>query len=251
MRIFKYVGLADYVTVCNGLLGFLAIMYIIDNNFRMAFILLLVVLILDGLDGWLARYLESSKQLGKYLDSISDTLSFSFAPAALIYTIFYDLRYTSFNYLPNTAVVFLCFIIVGFGMLRLAWFIEYGQKTEYFQGLPTPALALFVIIILQPGIQLWLDQFVTLLVILMVTVMTISDVKYPKLKDIYLAGIAGLVVVLMLIVIIFEFSGTTQYMVLSISFGLLLLYIAGGPYLVIEDEIARKIKSKKKTKNNQ
>ena len=216
----------------------------------MAFILLLVVLILDAVDGWLARYLKSSKQLGKYLDSISDTLSFSFAPATLIYTIFYDLRYTSFNYLPNTAVVFLCFIIVGFGMLRLAWFIEHGHKTQYFQGLPTPALALFVIIILQPEIQLWLNQFVTLLAILMIALMTISDVKYPKLKDLYFAVIAGTVVILMLIIIIFNLSEAVTYAALSISFGLILLYILGGPYLIIEDERAKVTKSQKKVKNN-
>ena len=62
--------------------------------------------------------------------------------------------------------------------------------------------------------------------------------------------IAGTVVILMLIIIIFNLSEAVTYAALSISFGLILLYILGGPYLIIEDERAKVTKSQKKVKNN-
>jgi CDP-diacylglycerol--serine O-phosphatidyltransferase len=233
MKIFRYLGPADYVTILNGLLGFLAIMYIIDNNFRIAFILILIIIVLDGFDGWLARYLKSKQILGKYLDSISDTVSFCFAPAVLIYTIFYDLNYTSFNYWPNALVVFVCFIIVGFGMVRLAWFVEYGQESKYFQGLPTPALALFVILLLQPFTQSNLNQTVTLIAILVITFLILADIKYPKFHDSFTAVFVGVIVLILIFALAFEPSSFLTNFIIILTLGLLMTYIILGP-LVIE-----------------
>jgi CDP-diacylglycerol--serine O-phosphatidyltransferase len=232
MKIFRHIGPADYITSLNGLLGFLAVMYIIDTNYKMASILVLVIIILDGLDGWVARFLKSKHQLGKYLDSISDMVSFSFAPATFIYSMFYNLNYTSFNYWPNAAVVFVCFLVIGFGMLRLAWFVEYGQKLDHFQGLPTPAMALFIIILLQPSFQVWLDMIVTLLAILAVTIMTIADVKYPKLTTPPMALITGIVIVITIIVIGFDFSSFVRMGVLLLALTLLMVYIVLGPIYI-------------------
>jgi CDP-diacylglycerol--serine O-phosphatidyltransferase len=232
MKIFSYIGVADYVTIINGLLGFLAIMYIIDTNYRMAFIILLVVIILDGLDGIIARYLKSGKELGKYLDSISDTLSFSFGPAVLIYTIFYLPNHTSFNYWPNALVVFTCLIIVGFGMLRLAWFVEYGQKLEHFRGLPTPALALFVLLLLQPEIQVFISLPVSLCAFLLIALLTVADIDFPKFNNTFMLTVGGSMVLMMILNLAFQFPPFISNIVVFSTLGLLLSYMTLGPVMI-------------------
>jgi CDP-diacylglycerol--serine O-phosphatidyltransferase len=232
MRIFSYIGPADYVTIVNGLLGFLAIMYVIDTNFRMAFILILIVIILDGLDGIIARYLSSGKELGKYLDSISDTLAFSFGPAVLIYTIYYDIDYTSFNYWPNALVVLTCFIIVGFGMLRLAWFVEYGQKLKHFQGLPTPALALFVLILLQPEIQNYISQSASLIAFLFMAMLTVAEIDFPKFDNKFMLIVGGSMVLIMILNLAIQFSSFLSNIIVFSTLGLLLLYTCLGPIFI-------------------
>jgi len=232
MKIFSYIGPADYITIVNGLLGFLAIMYVIDKNFRIAFILILVVILLDGLDGIIARYLKSGKALGKYLDSISDTLSFSFGPAVLIYTIYYKINFTSFNYWPNALVVFTCFIIVGFGMLRLAWFVEYGQKLKHFQGLPTPALALFVLLILQPEIQIVISKTVSLMAFLLAAVLTVADINFPKFNNPFMITVGGTMIIIMICNLALEFPTFLSNIIVFSTLGLLILYIFLGPLMI-------------------
>jgi len=46
---------ADYLTLANGVLGFLAITYVIDKKLLVASVLILVAAVVDGLDGWAAR----------------------------------------------------------------------------------------------------------------------------------------------------------------------------------------------------
>jgi len=238
MKILSYIGPADYITLVNGLLGFLAIMYVIDSNYRLAFIFILVVIILDGIDGAVARFLRTGKQLGKYLDSISDTVSFGFAPAVLIYSMFYNVDYTSFNYLPNALVVFVCFIIVGFAMLRLAWFVQYGQDLTYFKGLPTPALALFVILILQPVVQESLTQTMTLTAIFIITLLTQTEFKYPKLDNIPFQSAAGSIILILIVSLILRAGPIFSEFAVMSGFLFLLIYMILGPvYVRMKEEV--------------
>src|SRR3990172_670437 len=80
---------ADVFTGLNGLCGFLALTYIIDGRPVMASILLSIAMVLDGLDGAIARRFGSPHHLGHYFDSFSDLISFALAPAALIYFSYY------------------------------------------------------------------------------------------------------------------------------------------------------------------
>ncbi len=80
----------DMVTVMNASLGFLSITYIIDGRFWLASILIVLCVALDGIDGALARLMQVDHTLGAYLDFFADMISFCFAPALLLYTIFYD-----------------------------------------------------------------------------------------------------------------------------------------------------------------
>ena len=130
MSILKYISLADFITVLNALIGFLAIMYVIDKLFINAFILILFAIILDGLDGLLARMTGPKHTFGIFLDAIADTVSFCFAPAVLLYGLFYDPAQTSFTSWVNLLTVLATFFVAGLGILRLARFIT--QRNIHF-----------------------------------------------------------------------------------------------------------------------
>ena len=137
---------ADFVTLANGFAGLLAIMYIFDGEFKIAMMLILLGIIIDGVDGLLARLLRKDKSHGVYLDSIADTVTFCFAPSILLYGMYYDLdKGTSFQSPENAFVVIASMLVVLFGILRLARYIESGHKLKNYNGLPTPAAALIII----------------------------------------------------------------------------------------------------------
>ena len=84
--------LPNVITIGNAFIGILAIMYIFDKSFKISILLIFLCVIIDGIDGMLARYLKIDNKKGKYLDSISDMFAFCLAPAMLIYGIHYDIE---------------------------------------------------------------------------------------------------------------------------------------------------------------
>ena len=66
------VSLGDFFTLANGALGFIAIVYIFDGSYLSATSLLLLSMVMDGLDGFMARRYGSKHSRGQVLDSISD-----------------------------------------------------------------------------------------------------------------------------------------------------------------------------------
>lgn len=96
---------------------------------------IIIAMILDGLDGRIARMTSSNTAFGKEYDSLSDLMAFGIAPAALLYT--WALR--PFGRIGWVAV----FLFVICGALRLARF-NIQPESKYkgnFTGLPIPAAA--------------------------------------------------------------------------------------------------------------
>jgi CDP-diacylglycerol--serine O-phosphatidyltransferase len=65
--------------------GFYSIIIAISGNYILAAIYILFAMILDGLDGRVARMTNTQTTFGEYFDSLSDMLCFGVAPALLIY----------------------------------------------------------------------------------------------------------------------------------------------------------------------
>ena len=205
MSILKYISIADFITVLNALIGFLAIMYVIDKLFINAFILILFAIILDGLDGLVARMTKTKHTFGIFLDAIADTVSFCFAPAVLLYGIFYDPLETSFTSWVNLLTVLATFFVAGFGILRLARFITQREINKYFIGLPTPAMALLIVILLLPIFQLSLHPEFILPIVTFTSILMISDVRYPTFKGIF-ALATGIIVGLVILSLFYNFT---------------------------------------------
>lgn len=119
-------------TLANLLFGFLALILVIEGNYKIAAAMILLAVLMDTLDGKVARRLSVSSDFGKELDSLSDLVSFGVAPAILTYqAILYPLQPGYVRYFGlSIAIIFaLC------GAIRLARF-NMLNITTHFVGVP-------------------------------------------------------------------------------------------------------------------
>ena len=135
--------LPNLCTIINLSLGFFSILLASSNQILLAAIFILVASFFDFLDGFLAKKLNASSELGKQLDSLADLVTFGVAPAFLIYLLLIDLPQIYSPY-ANYIVV----LIPIFSALRLAKFNVDDSQKNNFLGLPTPANALFFVSII-------------------------------------------------------------------------------------------------------
>ena len=154
-------------TASGAILGFLAIVSILNNDQAGAFLWLGMAILVDGVDGSLARRVgveEKAPNLdGIILDSIIDYLNYVIIPALMI---FY------FSMVPQGFEVILPALIVG---TSLYTFINVNMKTEdyYFQGWP----ALWNIAVLYFFI-LNTNEWINLIVIIILTILTFVPWKF-------------------------------------------------------------------------
>lgn len=104
-----------------------------------------IAAVIDFLDGFVARLLKASSEMGKQLDSLADVVSFGVAPSMIVYQ-FLRLSYAQQidGLSVNSIWLSLAFIIACAGAYRLARFnIDTSQSTG-FKGVPIPAAGLFI-----------------------------------------------------------------------------------------------------------
>jgi len=111
------------------LLGFSAVLLAFSGKPGLAAAAIIVAVVLDAIDGLIARKYQATHDLGKHLDSLADFLSFGVAPAILTWTIFG-------NTAPGIAFPLLLFVLCG--GLRLARFNCLSTPGPYF-GMPITA----------------------------------------------------------------------------------------------------------------
>ena len=118
--------------------GFFAIVQAMNARFEIAAIAIFVAMVLDGMDGRVARLTNTTSAFGEQYDSLSDMTSFGVAPALVMYEwILHDLG--RWGWLA-------AFVYVCGAALRLARFNTNIQVVDkrFFQGLPSPAAAALV-----------------------------------------------------------------------------------------------------------
>lgn len=117
--------------------GFYAIVQAMNGRFEHAAVAIFVAMVLDGLDGRVARMTNTQSAFGAEYDSLSDMVSFGVAPALILYV--WALK-------PLGKLGWIAaFIYCACAALRLARFNtkldDAHQDKRYFQGLPSPAAA--------------------------------------------------------------------------------------------------------------
>lgn len=156
---FRLMGIADWVTLGNGILGTLSILFLIlafdgfastdDSHLSEIYIWLAMLFILlsvigDAIDGPIARRYSKRRYLGSYLDLMSDSLSFGVAPALLVFGMFS--RWGEAAPFWTIPLALACCWIIVCTMLRLARF-QHETDNEYpwFHGLASPGNALILV----------------------------------------------------------------------------------------------------------
>jgi CDP-diacylglycerol--serine O-phosphatidyltransferase len=183
-------------TLGNLFLGFWAIVSAFNGNFRWAGWFIVFAGILDMLDGRVARLSGTGTRFGAELDSLVDVISFGVAPALLMY-------FLDFSNAGRFAWI-LCYIYVVAVALRLARFnvLSAGKPPSgWFTGMPSPAAGMTLAVYYPFSQTNWyraslayLDLQHEGLVVLMLLlgVLMVSNVKYPKFPPIGIRSAKGL-----------------------------------------------------------
>lgn len=172
--------LPNLITTASLFAGFYAIIEAIHGNFEVAALAVLVSLVLDGLDGRVARMTQSASNFGVQYDSLADLVAFGVAPALIVY--FWALQpFGRYGWVA-------AFLFVVCGALRLARFnVQIGEfDPRYFNGLPIPAAATMValIILMYHELGEWAPTRHGLIVgmIYVLSFLMVSNIKYYSFK---------------------------------------------------------------------
>jgi CDP-diacylglycerol--serine O-phosphatidyltransferase len=118
------------LTLLNLSFGVISLVYVINGDYTLAAVFIILAVLMDGMDGRVARYLKVTSELGKQMDSLSDMVSFGVAPALLVYT---KILHPACTDLPLDLVVAVVFVLCG--AFRLARF-NILNINDYFVGIP-------------------------------------------------------------------------------------------------------------------
>ena len=204
--------------------GFYSIIAAINGRFEAAAIAVFAAMILDGMDGRIARLTNTQSDFGTQYDSLSDMISFGLAPALLIY------QWSLFNL--GKVGWSAAFIYTAAAALRLARFNTQvvNDDKRYFQGLASPPAAALIAGIVWLGESIGIpDDKANLLITLPVTVITgvlmVSNIRYHSFKQIDLKGKVPFVSILIVVLVFFLFSSNPPLILPSVAF----CYACSGP----------------------
>ena len=185
---FKF--LPNLITLFNLLLGCIVTLLLIENNLEVknVFIITVMCLILDYLDGYIARKFNTKSDVGIQLDSLADLVSFGLVPAILLYNMFKDAPSSSVGSILSSFIPFFGFIITLSSAYRLARYNTRKSTSKFFKGLPTPANAVLIYsfaIISAEGnsfSKIILDYNVLILIVIVSSILLVSNLKLLNFK---------------------------------------------------------------------
>ena len=173
--------LPNALTLGGMFAGFYAIETAIRGHFSTASWAVLVAMVFDGLDGFVARLTGSASRFGIELDSLSDLVAFGVAPAILIY----QASISPFGRVGMLAA----FLYVACGAMRLARYNVQMVTAERksFTGVPIPGAAVilstFVIYAGKTGFDLRGSLFVLILTFV-ISLLMVSTMRFHGMKEI-------------------------------------------------------------------
>ena len=217
----NFIATSDIISLLNMSSGFLSILCSINNYFELSAILMIIAIMFDSTDGWVARKTKRNDSLGfgKNIDSLSDVVSFGVAPAVFIYT---SINTTS---IPLQLIVILVsLLIVVCGVLRLTRYnvIADHVKKSGFIGFPIPGISFIIATYYLSGLY---NSYLALIFSIITSILMISNVKYPKFSNVPLISISCILIILIILPI-----PTTLY---SINIPALILLLFCLYYLII------------------
>ncbi|WP_299017127.1 CDP-alcohol phosphatidyltransferase family protein [uncultured Polaribacter sp.] len=144
----------NLITLGNLFCGIIATIYAVEKAFDMAALFVVLGILLDFFDGFAARLLGVSGELGKQLDSLADVVTSGVVPGIIMFQLlalntfegsFEEIETITEYGLQFAPIQFLGLLLTLGACYRLAKFNIDTRQTDSFIGLPTPAMSLFII----------------------------------------------------------------------------------------------------------
>jgi CDP-diacylglycerol--serine O-phosphatidyltransferase len=219
--------LPNLFTTATLFFGFYAILAAINGNFESAALAIFAAMLMDGLDGRVARLTNTQSEFGAQYDSLADMIAFGLSPALVMYS----WALADFGKLGWLAA----FIYTAGTALRLARFntqIGVADK-RYFQGLPSPSAAA----IMAGAVWLGADQgftgasldWLAALLTSLVGLLMVSNFRYHSFKEIDFHGkvpFIALVAVMLGFAVILTHPPTVLFL-------MFLAYAVSGPIITL------------------
>src|SRR5580693_2390001 len=202
-------ALPTLFTAGNIFLGFIAIVRAVEGtlfaaggqlgpnpHFEVAAKAIGAAVVLDGLDGRIARMTNTVSAFGREMDSLADVITFGIAPAVLAYT--WGIQFVMpGGLLPDhRAGYFLAFLYLLCGAARLARFNVQTNPIpknpgradrKYFVGLPIPAAAGMVAAVVYASdsvpLESWYLSVLWLALLALLSFLMVSTWRYPSFKE--------------------------------------------------------------------
>jgi CDP-diacylglycerol--serine O-phosphatidyltransferase len=236
-------ALPTLFTAGNIFLGFIAIVRSIQGalfgasghlganpDFEVAAKAIGVAVVLDGLDGRIARLTNTTSDFGREMDSLADVITFGIAPAVLAYT--WGVQFVTPGGLLNDhrAGYFLAFLYLLCGAARLARFNVQTHPVpknpgradrKYFVGLPIPAAAGMVAAIVyvtdSTPVEWWIYSTLWLALLGLLSFLMVSTWRYPSFKDLSLIRPRSPLTYLPIIILLYLIWDLSQPVLLGMS----------------------------------
>ena len=207
--------------------GFYAIVAANIGRFEAAAVSIFIAMILDGMDGRIARMTNTQSAFGAEYDSLSDMAAFGVAPALVVY----QWALLDFGRLGWLAA----FLFTAAAALRLARFNTQVNTADkrYFQGIPSPAAAGLIAGLVWLGTEYVLTgtvlDFTALGLTVVAAVLMVSNIRYHSFKELDLRGRIRFVSMIAIVVALALVSLEPPL----VLFTLFASYAASGPVLTL------------------
>ncbi len=233
--------LPNLITTAALFAGFYGIVAATQGKFEQAAVAIFIAMVLDGLDGRVARMTNTQTAFGAEYDSLADMSSFGLAPALVMYEwslsslVDVSWHWGKLGWLA-------AFLYVAAGALRLARFNTKASSTDkrYFQGLPSPAAAGvvvgFVWASFDYGFQGDQQGILALLIIVFAGAMMVSNISYYSFKDIDFQNKVPFMAML-IVVLVFVFAAIDPPVTL---FGCFMIYALSGPIISVVRRVRKR-----------
>jgi CDP-diacylglycerol--serine O-phosphatidyltransferase len=227
--------------------GFYAIVQAMNLHFEQAATAIFIAMLLDGVDGRVARMTNTQSDFGAEYDSLSDMVSFGLAPALVMYK--WSLAsMATMGWQWGKIGWVTAFIYTACAAMRLARFnTQLGVADKrYFQGLPSPSAAAAVAGLVWVGVDNNIAgetvAMPAMVLTLVVGLLMVSNVLYYSFKEFNYRDPVPFLTIL-IIALVLALGAIDTPLVLFVGF---LLYIASGPVFAL----VRRVKKHRKKEPN-
>jgi len=226
--------LPNLFTTAGLFAGFYAIVAAMNHNYENAAIAIFVAMIMDGIDGRVARLTNTTSEFGVQYDSLSDMVCFGLAPSLVLFQ--WALRsMVEQGWIWSKLGWLAAFVYTAGAALRLARFNTQVASADkrYFQGLPSPSAAAVLAGLVWFSVDNGLDGgdmwAIGAVLTALMGLLMVSNVRFYSFKEIDMKRRVPFVA-LLLIVLIFVVVSSHPPSVLFFGF---LIYAFSGPVITL------------------